>query len=107
MAMRAYLASSGRHKMGFSVVGRTPQGRPVFVSGMRGVIERNTMRYYLALEAHLAALDAPLAERAEKRLRAFHAGLERHPLQLHELVLGEYLDIKRKDASRVQREQGD
>jgi hypothetical protein len=60
------------------------------------------MRYYLALEAYLGTLGAPAEERTEKRLRAFHAGLERHPRQLHELELAEYLEIKRRDASRVQ-----
>lgn len=101
MGMRIYLASGGRDKVGFSVVGRTPEGQPVYVRGVRGVVERNTMRYYLALEAYLDALDAPAAERIERRLRAFHAGLESYPRQLHELALGEYLDIKRADASRV------
>jgi hypothetical protein len=51
---------------------------------------------------HLDALDVPAEERMEKRLRAFHAGLERYPLQLSELDLAEYLEIKRRDASRVQ-----
>ena len=59
------------------------------------------MRYYLAVEAYLGTLDAPAAERMEKRLRAFHAGLERYPLQLRELELAEYLAIKRRDASRM------
>jgi hypothetical protein len=99
--MRVYLSSSGRDKVGFSVVDRTPEGRPVYVGGVRGVVERNTMRYYLALEAYLGTLDAPAAERTERRLRAFHAGLERYPRQLHELRLDEYLKIKRRDASRV------
>jgi hypothetical protein len=101
MGMNMYLGTSGRDKVGFSVVGRTPDGRPVHVGGVRGVVERNTMRYYLAVEAYLGTLDAPAAERIEKRLRAFHAGLERYPLQLHELKLAEYLEIKRRDASRV------
>ena len=101
MGMRIYLASSGRDKVGFSVVGRTPEGEPEYVRGVRGVVERNTMRYYLALEAYLDALDAPAAERVERRLRAFHAGLESYPRQLHELELGHYLQIKRADASRV------
>jgi hypothetical protein len=101
LGMRIYLASSGRDKVGFSVVGRTPEGQPEYVRGVRGVVERNTMRYYLALEAYLAALDAPPAERVERRLRAFHAGLESYPRQLHELELGRYLDIKRADASRL------
>jgi hypothetical protein len=101
MGMQMYLGTSGRDKVGFSVVGRTPDGRPVHVGGVRGVVERNTMRYYLAVEAYLGTLDAPAAERVEKRLRAFHAGLERYPLQLRELELAEYLEIKRRDASRV------
>jgi hypothetical protein len=54
------------------------------------------MRYYLGVEAYLGTLDAQPAERMEKRLRAFHAGLESYPLQLHELELAEYLEIKRK-----------
>ena len=99
MGMSMYLSTSGRDKVGFSVVERTPEGRPVYVGGARGMVERTTMRYYLALEAYLATLEAP--ERVEKRLRAFHAGLERYPQQLHELELAEYLEIKRRDVSRV------
>ena len=101
MGMHVYLNSSGRDKVGFSVVDRTPEGRPVYVGGVRGVVERNTMRYYLAIEAYLGTLEAPAAEAMERRLRVFHAALERYPLQLHELELAEYLAIKRADASRV------
>jgi hypothetical protein len=101
MGMSMYLSTTGRDKVGFSVASRTPDGRPVYVGGVRGVVERNTMRYYLAVEAYLGTLDAPVAERMEKRLRAFHAALERYPRQLHELELAEYLDIKRRDATRV------
>ena len=101
MAVQMYLASSGRDKVGFTVMDRTRDGQPVYVGGVRGMVERNTMRYYLALEAYLDTLDAPLARRMEEQLLAFHAGLERYPRQLHELELGEYLHIKRADASRV------
>lgn len=101
LGMKVYLASSGRDKVGFSVVERTPAGAPVYIGGVRGVVERNTMRYYLALEAYLGTLNAPADERVDKRLRAFHAGLERYPRQLRELDLAEYLEIKRRDASRV------
>lgn len=105
MGMNVYLATSGRDKVGFSVVSRAEDGRPVYVGGMRGVVERNTMRYYLALEAYLGTLESPPEERVEKRLRAFHAGLERYPRQLHELDLAEYLQLKRRDASRMLRAQ--
>jgi hypothetical protein len=101
MGMNMYLATSGRDKVGFSVVDRTAEGRPVYVGGVRGVVERNTMRYYLGLEAYLGTLDAPAPERAERRLRAFHAGLERYPRQLREHDLAEYLEIKRRDVVRV------
>ena len=101
MGMSMYLSTSGRDKVGFSVVERTPEGRPVYVGGARGMVERTTMRYYLALESYLATLEAPAPERVEKRLRAFHAGLERYPQQLHELELAEFLEIKRRDVSRV------
>lgn len=101
MGMNMYLGTSGRDKVGFSVVERTAEGRPVYVGGVRGMVERNTMRYYLALEAYLGTLDAPAPQRVDKRLRAFHAGLERYPQQLHELELAEYLEIKRRDVSRV------
>jgi hypothetical protein len=101
MGMSMYLSTAGRDKVGFSVASRTPDGRPVYVGGVRGVVERNTMRYYLAVEAYLGTLDAPVAERMEKRLRAFYAALERYPRQLHEFELAEYLDIKRRDATRV------
>lgn len=101
MGMGVYLATSGRNKVGFSVVERTADGGTVYVGGVRGIVERNTMRYYLALEAYLGTLGLPAGEQVEQRLRAFHAGLERYPRQLHELELDDYLDIKRRDASRM------
>lgn len=99
MAMRFYLATSGRDKVGFSVVDRLPDGRPVYVDGVRGVVERNTMRYYLAVEAYLGALNEPRGQRLEKRLRDWHAAIERYP-QLRELELEEYLELKRREALR-------
>jgi hypothetical protein len=101
MGMNMYLATSGRNKVGFSVVDRSADGRPVYIRGVRGVVERNTMRYYLALEAYLGTLDVPAPDRIERRLRAFHAGLERYPRQLREHDLAEYLEIKRRDVARV------
>ena len=66
------------------------------------MIERNTMRYYLAIEAHLDALSAPAAQRREASLAAWYAGVERYPLQLHELGREEYLDMKRNEMRRQQ-----
>jgi hypothetical protein len=99
MAMQIYLATSGRDKVGFTVVDQRADGQPVFVDGVRGVVERNTMRYYLAVEAYLGALDAPASDRLERRLRDWHAAIERHA-QLHEIARAEYLKMKRWEAAR-------
>jgi len=100
MAMQAYLATAGRGKVGFSVIDKAADGKPVYIAGVRGVVERNAMRYFLAVEAYLGATSAPPAERSEKRLRDWHAATERSPQQLHELELDEYLVMKRHELQR-------
>ncbi len=95
LAMQAYLATIGRKKVGFTVVGRMADGTPDYIRGTRGVVERNTMRYFVAIEAYLGALALPPAQQVERRLAAWHAGIERYPAQLHELALAEYLSLKR------------
>jgi len=99
IAMDAYLGTSGRDKVGFSVVERLPDGRPVYVDGVRGVIERGAMRHYLAIEAFLDALSAPHGRRLEARLRDWYAAIERYPLQLRESIgRDEYVEMKRREA---------
>jgi hypothetical protein len=101
MAMDAYLATAGRNKVGFSMVERRPDGRPVYVDGVRGVVERSAMRYYLAIEAFLDSLAAPPGERLERRLRDWYAGTERYARQLRESIgPEEYLQMKRREAGR-------
>ncbi len=97
MAMQTYLATVGAPKVGFSVEGREDDGRPRLVHGMRGVIERNTMRYFLAIEAYLDTLAAPEGERLDRRLRAWFDATEQYPRQLHEMDRGEYLALKRRE----------
>jgi len=94
LAMRAYLGTAGAAKVGFTVVGQQADGRPVLVGGLRGALERNTMRYFLALETCFDARAA--TERTatpERRFVEWFAATERYP-QLHELSLDEYLDLK-------------
>jgi hypothetical protein len=56
LATMAYLATFGSHKIGFTVVGKTPNGEPDYIRGLRGLMERNAMRYFLTLDAYLAGL---------------------------------------------------
>ena len=95
MAMQAYLSTLGRDKVGFSEIGRTQDGQRQLVGGSRGVVERNTMRYYLAIEAYLASLAQPPARQFEQRLADWQTGVERYPRQLRELERDEYLALKR------------
>jgi hypothetical protein len=94
MATQSYLATIGRNKVGFSIVGHQANGQPDYVGGIRGIVERNTMRYYLAIEAYLGA---PAPQQLEKRLSDWYAGIERYPLQLHNIERSEYLEMKRKE----------
>jgi hypothetical protein len=100
IAMRAYLASAGRDKVGFTLVGREGGGQTELVGGMRGVVERNTMRYYLAIEAYLGALSVPVPARMEKGLHDWFASVERFPRQLHDMESADYLAMKRREYSR-------
>ena len=103
-AMSAYLATLGRDKVGFSVEGRRDDGTPNYVRGLRGVIERNTMRYYLAIEAYVAETAATTSEDEatlrDRRLRNWFAATERYPRQLHEVDLPTYLEVKRRQMTR-------
>lgn len=100
IALNAYLATVGAGKVGFTVLGKQADGDPNYVGGLRGIVERNVMRYYLALEAHLGALSAPPGARAEKSMRDWFAATERFPLQLHELDWPDYLEMKRVEIRR-------
>lgn len=100
LMMQAYLAAFS-DKVGFSVEGRDREGRPRFVRGMRGVMERNTMRYALAIDAYLASLEAPPGERVARRLDAWFTATERYPRQLHEIGRDEYLGMKRQEYARM------
>ena len=100
MAMGVYLATAGRTKIGFTVVGIGKDGRPQYVQGERGSVERNVMRNYLALQAYASVATGTAAEQTDARLRAWFALTERHAAQLRELDLEQYLQEKRADLAR-------
>ncbi|MEP7294717.1 MAG: hypothetical protein ABI702_00905 [Burkholderiales bacterium] len=102
IAMQSYLATLGRDKVGFSIVERKGDGTPVYVGSVLGVIERNAMRYYLAIDSYLAACTLPRAEQPERRIQAWIDSTERYPRQLHEMERDEYLTMKRKELVRQQ-----
>lgn len=111
LAMSLYLKTIGRDKVGFTRardearegLARAKQARPdddAYVAGMRGVTERNTMRYYLAIDAYLDSLAAPADQQLEKRLRAWFDATEKYPRQLREVERDAYLRMKRDEVQR-------
>lgn len=106
VATAGYLATLGSGKLGFTVIGRDPEGKPEYVGGVRGIVERNAMRYYLAIEAFLESLDIPEAQRTEQRFQRWFDLTERYPAQLHELEKSDYLKYKRQElAQQLERQQ--
>lgn len=100
VAMHTYLATAGSGKVGFTMNGKQAGGKPNYIGGVRALIERNTMRYYLAIDAFLNTERAAPNMQLDKRLRTWFAATERYSRQLHEMNLDEYLEIKRAENVR-------
>lgn len=102
LALRTYLATVGSAKVGFTVVGQLSDGQAEYIGGMRGLMERNTMRYYLAIATYLDAASATPPIQLEQRLQAWFTATERYPRQLHEIDRAAYLEMKRAEYLRQQ-----
>ena len=89
-AMQAYLATVGASKVGFTN------------DGVRGAVERNAMRYYLAIDSYLNTMDLPAAQRVDRRIENWFTATERYPRQLHEMDRDTYVQMKREEYDRPQ-----
>ncbi len=97
VALNAYLSTAGSDKVGFSVSGKDGDGKPEYIGGVRGLVERNTMRYYLAIEEYVAA---PAPGQLDQRLGSWFDATERYPRQLHEIDRADYITMKHTEAKR-------
>jgi hypothetical protein len=100
LATNVYLASGGRDKVGFTRTRRSSNAEPRFVGGLRGIAERNTMRYFLAIDAYLSALSIPEPQRFAASTERWFAATERYSLQLHEVERDAYIAMKRAEYQR-------
>ncbi|MHB8824924.1 MAG: hypothetical protein ACYC5T_08810 [Thiobacillus sp.] len=105
LAMKSYLATIGSGKVGFTRTGKQSSGQPEHIGGMRGVVERNTMRYYLAIDAYLGALATAPPLQLQKRLQSWFSATEQYPRQLREVDRAAYMDMKRSEYLRQQTSQ--
>ena len=100
-----YLATLGLGKVGFTQNGKAQNGETQFVDGVRGIIERNAMRYFLALRAHLDMQGLPAMQRFTARIQRWFELTEVYARQLHELDWPEYQASKlreRENQARLQ-----
>lgn len=97
---RLYLSTLGRNKVGFSLVQEDGEFHPV--QGMKGVIERNVMRYHLAIKSFLGTQSPSIDSQLEARLASWFAQ-NNHYSQLYEMDESDYLKIKRKEWSNQQK----
>ena len=102
LAMKTYLATSGSDKVGFTVIGNPNDPQRQYIGGVRGAIERNTMRYYLAIDAYLGALATPAPARFEESLERWFSATELYPRQLREIDRDTYFAMKRSEYARQQ-----
>lgn len=100
VAMQTYLTTIGRNKVGFTVSSVNPNGEEAYIKGVRGVIERNTMRYFLAIDAYLAAVNDAPEQQLLKRLNGWYDSTELYKTQLHEIERGEYIQMKQNEVLR-------
>ncbi|WP_206997602.1 hypothetical protein [Trinickia mobilis] len=102
LAMKTYLATLGAGKVGFTSTRDQSSGQLHYIGGVRGLVERNTMRYYLAIDAYLGALASPPDKQLAQRFAAWFDATEQYPRQLHEVDRQDYLQMKNNEYQRQQ-----
>ena len=103
LAMQGYLETIGSETVGFAREGDTSDNNSVYIGEVRGLVERNTMRYYLAIDAYLGELATAPEEQLEKCLQRWVTSTELYPQQLREIDRAEYLGMKRREFLRQQK----
>jgi len=97
LAGKAYFATLGSGKVGFTVTSTDSSGNPVYIGGPRGAIERNAVRYYFAIQSFMNTLRYPEERRFSMRISEWYDLTNRCRKQLIELVRNDYLAFKTKE----------
>jgi len=82
-----YLSTLGADKVGFSLR-RDESGEINFISGIEAIVERNVMRYFLALSVYMENTDT------DKMIKAWYLSTEKYARQLHEVKEAQYIKTK-------------
>lgn len=93
-AMSTYFSTIGSDKVGFTVKHTDTKGNPVYVDGVLGVIERNSIRYLFAIQSYLGTLEGSDETRFYRRSSRWFDLTERFHRQLYEMDKTDYLKFK-------------
>lgn len=96
IALEGYLATLGRKKVGFTVENYDENNDPVYVKGLQGIVERNSMRYFLAIRAYLDTL-AEISNPWNHRIEHWYELALPYQRQLLEVEDKKYLVTKREE----------
>ena len=96
-AEKAYFATLGWGKVGFSVTGTDKNGKPVYIGGPRGALERSAVRYYFAIQSFMDTLNYPEGSRFDRRISKWYDLTSRYRKQLFDLDRKDYLTFKTKE----------
>lgn len=96
LALDGYLATLGRNKVGFSVKGYDKNHEPLYVKGLQGIVERNSMRYFIAIRSFLdtASLEP---QQWSTRIDRWNSLAKRFERQLVEVRDNAYLETKTQE----------
>ena len=94
LAEKAYFATLGRSKVGFTVTGSDANGKNVYIGGPRGAIERNAVRYYFAIQTFLNTTQYPEKNLFSMRTSEWYDLTTRYRKQLFDLEKQDYLTYK-------------
>ena len=97
LAEKAYFATLGWGKVGFTVTGTDRNGNPVYIGGPRGAIERNAVRYYFAIQSFMDMLAYPGENRFSMSTIKWYDLTSRYRKQLFDLDKEDYLTFKTKE----------
>jgi hypothetical protein len=97
---KLYFATFGRGKVGFTVTGTDENGKPVYVSGARGAIERCAVRYFLGIKAFMDASRFSGDRRFSGLISEWYDLTNRFRRQLFEMEKKDYIDLKTEERKK-------
>ena len=96
-AINLYYATLARGKIGFSVVGTDRDGNPEYSTGDEAMLERNVVRYLIAIRTYMQTYRKSGIEGMQERAAIWFDATEEYARQLREVSREDYLRNKERE----------